>query len=95
MGHHTRHWGWLIFFSMQAPIIAAETAIRQQLKRHHIQLPLLVRMPLTIGILLAIADNFFFPPVFLSGLADHVVELMQQNIDGVLSLTGWTADIAL
>ena len=92
MGYHTRHWGWLTFFSIQGPIVAVETVIRRQLKQHHIQLPRVVRIAVTVGVLLAIADTFFFPPLTHSGLADHVVELMKQNVDGLLGLSSSTID---
>lgn len=95
MGQHSRHWGWLIFFSIQGPIVAIENVIKRQLKQNRIQLPWLLRVAMTIAALLTVADKYFFPPVVGSGLADHVVELMKQNVEGVVSLMTRTGHAAL
>ena len=95
MGYHTTHWAWLTFFSIQAPVIAVETFVRQQLKQHRIHLPHVVQVFVTIAILLAIADAFFFPAVVNSGLADHVVESIKKNIEGISGMSRRAADLNL
>ena len=95
MGYHTTHWAWLTFFSMQAPIIALETFVRQQLKQHRIHLPHVVQVFVTVAVLLTVADAFFFPPVVNSGLADHVVESIKKNIEGIAGMGSRAADVNL
>lgn len=95
MGQHSRQWGWLLFFSIQGPIVAIENVIRQQLKQNRIQLPWPLRVAMTIAVLLTVADKYFFPPVVLSGLADHVVDIMKQNVEGAVSLITRTGRTAL
>lgn len=95
MGYHTAHWAWLTFFSMQAPIIAVETFVRQQLKQHRIHLPHVVQVFVTTVVLLTVADAFFFPPVMNSGLADHVVESVKKNIEGIAGMGSRAADVNL
>lgn len=75
---------------MQAPLIAIETTLRHLLKQKTMKLPLVISVALTIAILLAIADVYFFPPVVDSGLADHVVESIKSNFEGLINFVSRT-----
>ena len=95
VGYHTAGWSWLVFFSMQAPLVAVETALRHLFKQKSIMVPHAVSVALTIAVLLATADVLFFPPVVDSGLADHVVESIKSNFESLITLHRRTNDADL
>lgn len=77
---------WFLFFTIQAPITALESEIKRWAKRREIALPRWLSIPLTLGLMLVLADWFFFPPCLITGLDDRVTNSMRNNVQGLLRL---------
>ena len=71
--------GWLVFFSMQGPMLAVESVLRRWLRKSKREVPLWAAIPMTWSVLLAAAHLFFFPPPVESGLADAVVSRLGET----------------
>ena len=90
MGSHTPGWKWLSFFAIQAPLIAAERVSRKQLQRCGIQLPAWLSVPLTLGVLLLIADALFFSVWYGTEFADRVDSAIQNDLHSIKhTLSSW------
>lgn len=60
---------WLIFFSLQGPIVVLEAIIRRWGRAQGLRPPpRLVAVPYTLLTLLIIAHFYFFPPAISSGI---------------------------
>ncbi|KAK9836857.1 hypothetical protein WJX74_009689 [Apatococcus lobatus] len=77
---HLRPTGkWFVYFSVQGPLCIAEHLVKRWLKRHRIQPPAWLLVPVTNAALLLFAHFFFFPPVVDHGIADHVTKSVSRN----------------
>jgi hypothetical protein len=74
---------WLVFFTMQAPLCAAESALHKFCRAHGRPLPRGVAMVLANLLLLTSGRYFFFPPVESSGLAGLVLSKLVDNLQGM------------
>lgn len=86
MGMHTHQWKWLCFFTMQSPLLVLEAVGKKLMKRYRVRLPRLPSILATMAILLWMADKFFFPPCLDTGLADRVVNAVNNNFKGLCTL---------
>lgn len=77
---------WFVFFTIQAPIVALESSIKRVFKHRGHELPWWLSIPLTLGLMLILADWFFFPPCFITGLDEKVTSSMRNNIQGLLQV---------
>ena len=59
---------WLLFFSLQGPLLAAESLLLKAAARLGIQPPPWVGIPITLSVLLLFGHWFFFPPAINNGL---------------------------
>ena len=73
---------WLVFFSVQGPLLALEALVKAAGKRMGVKLPVLLAIPCTLGILLLLADKYFIPPVVDTGLVDLVLHSIQRTYGG-------------
>ena len=76
-------WRWFLFFSMQGPLLAAESELKKWAKGRKIELPRPVAIVLTCSFLLLLGDYLFFYPAVHSGLADRVVGSLSQTYKGL------------
>ena len=81
-GQMTGH--WLVFFTLQGPLVTLEGYLKRLGRQHNLQVPRWVSIPATYVVLLYLADLYFFPPVFVTGLADRITTSLLQT----LSYTG-------
>ncbi len=72
-------WRWFLFFSLQGPLLAAESELKKWAKGRKIELPRPVAIVLTCSFLLLLGDILFFYPAVHSGLADRVVGSLSQT----------------
>ncbi|CAL5220832.1 g2914 [Coccomyxa viridis] len=88
-GVHGVEWRWFLFFSLQGPLLAAESELKKWAKGRKIELPRPVAIVLTCGFLLLLGDTLFFYPAVHSGLADRVVGSLSHTYkDLYQSVTG-------
>jgi D-alanyl-lipoteichoic acid acyltransferase DltB (MBOAT superfamily) len=76
---------WFTFFTIQAPLCAAETALRRYLKAQGRPLPKLAAMAIPNVLMLITAKYFFFPPIEPTGLAELVVSSVAANIQRLVA----------
>jgi hypothetical protein len=88
--HHPGY--WLVFFTIQAPLCAAESALHKFCKAHGRPVPRVVGWFLANVLLLTTGRYFFFPPVESSGLAKHVLSRLVDNLQG---MGHWGRDMLL
>ena len=77
-GRMTGH--WFFFFTLQGPLVTAETLLKQLGRKCHISLPIWLSCPLTLSIALYFADLYFFPPVFVTGVAGQITENLLKGL---------------
>lgn len=77
-GRMTGH--WLLFFSMQAPLLAVESELRREMKRRGWHVPIWAAVPLTLSFLLLLADWLFFPPCFITKLDMRVTDSIRESL---------------
>lgn len=71
---------WLAFFTVQGPLLVAESIGRRWLKLRGIAVPKVLSIPLTLGTLLLLGDTLFFPGVRSNGVADQVVHNLYEML---------------
>ncbi|KAK9830467.1 hypothetical protein WJX72_011911 [[Myrmecia] bisecta] len=79
-------WKWLIYFSIQGPLVLVEIMLKRAAKRRNSRLPAWASIPLTWVVLIWVAHHFFFPPTTETGLADRVLDqLLETGFAGLRS----------
>ena len=73
-------WRWFLFFSLQGPLLAAESELKKWAKGRKIELPRPAAIVLTCSFLLLLGDALFFYPAVHSGLADRVVGSLSKTV---------------
>ncbi len=79
-------WDWVVFFTLQGPLVLCEIVLKRLAKRNGIKLPAFVSVPITLAVLIFTAHLYFFPPCMRTGLADRVVNTIQQNFQSMLAV---------
>ena len=79
---------WLIFFSLQGPILFLEDTLKEWGVRNGIRLPKFVSIPLTLYIFLRMADWGFFPPILeVTDIGKVAAIRVYENFSAVSPLT--------
>ena len=86
MGTHTQQWKWLSFFTIQIPFLALEAYSKRLLKQCNFQVPRWISVPVTLAVLMWMADTFFFPPCLETDLANRVVNAIKDNVRQLIAL---------
>jgi hypothetical protein len=68
-------WRWLLFFALQAPLIAAETVVRRLWRQNvRVTVPAVVKVVATNALLAVLADALFMEPLRQHGVVQAMVE---------------------
>ena len=86
-GQMTGH--WLVLFAVQGPLVTLERSVKQAGRRHNVELPHWVSTPLTIAALSYLADLFFFPPAFITGVAYTGAAGLLRNMSTAFPAIPW------
>ena len=70
---------WLLFFSLQGPLLAAESLLLKAAARLGIQPPPWVGIPITLSVLLLFGHWFFFPPAINNGLDQRFFDSVKET----------------
>ena len=66
---------WLAFFSVQGPLVIAESFARRLLRARCIGgVPKFISIPATLGLLLTLGDLLFFPDVTRMGIVSQILK---------------------
>lgn len=71
---------WLVFFSVQAPIMVAETALKHFAKKAGFALPVPVAVFLTNFLLIVVAQPLFFGPCDWSGMCTAMMDNVKGSV---------------
>ncbi|PSC74403.1 putative long-chain-alcohol O-fatty-acyltransferase 5 [Micractinium conductrix] len=84
-GAPTQGLSWLIFFTGQAALIAAEQWALAQARQAGVAVPAAARRALTLGVLLACGHFYFFQPAEAAGMPDVFATSMRQSFAALAS----------
>jgi hypothetical protein len=86
LGAGEYHFGyWMAFFLVQVPLMIGEGLLLKQLNAAGIKLPNLLRIAAWQGVLLVVANLFWYPPVKVhSQMAPRAVAAVNRNVQGLL-----------
>ena len=65
---------WLAFFSVQGPLLVAESVGRRWLRTKKIVIPQFLAIPVALGVMLTVGDVLFFPDIVRMGIVRDVVD---------------------
>lgn len=77
---------WLVFFSMQAPILVMEAFLKKYAKKKGVSIPTWLSVCLCLSGMLGVADLFFYPPIYRTDLDLRVVNAIRDNCLRLLHL---------
>lgn len=86
MGQHTPRWKWLMFFTIQAPMIAAERVGSKALQRRGIHVPAWLSIPLTLTTLMLTAHALFFSVWYETEFADILNISLNNDLQTIVSM---------
>ena len=79
--------GWFIFFAIQGPLLAVESALVKWARKRRLTLPRWAAIPLTLTLAMTLGDFLFFRPAIESGLADRVVDSLRETYQSMWDAT--------
>lgn len=83
MGQHTPRWKWLVFFTIQAPLIAAECVGSRTLQRRGIKVPAWLSIPVTLTVLFLTAHALFFSVWYGTEFGDRVETAILDDLHSI------------